>query len=237
MTRPLTLRIAGEAGNLSRSEVLYRTLSEEILSGALAPGTRLDETSIAQRFSVSRTPVREALLALVASGLAIKKPHRGVAVASVSRRRLHDMFETMGDIEALCAGYAAERMDPAERYALEAQHRDSASMVRAGDPLDYERFNTAFHDAIYRGAHNGYLEEMAHTVRQRLSPFRGAQFRLEERLAKSYEEHGRVVDAILRGNAAEARAAMYGHVEVVGVASEYFAVDEGEDSSTAAEDG
>ena len=222
----VTLDLGNGEDRLSRSEALHRVLANDILSGAIPPGAKLDEVSIATRFSVSRTPVREALQYLVASGLATKEPHRGVVVAEINRKRLHDMFEVMADMEALCAAYAAERMTPAERNALERLHHDSSSMVRSGDHETYEAFNIEFHSAIYRGAHNEYLEEAALSIRQRLKPFRGAQFRLEDRLSLSYEEHDEIVTAILRGNADRARETMRAHVTVVGEVSEYFAIDE-----------
>lgn len=226
MTQGFTLRLAGSEGGLSRSEFLYQTLSTEIVDGVYTPGDHLDEKSIADRFDVSRTPVREALQALVASGLAFRLRHRGVMVASLGREKLNDMFEVMADIEALCAGYAAERMTAEERYQLDTFHRDSARLVRDGDPQEYAQANTTFHNAIYSGAHNDFLAESALSVRQRLNPFRGAQFRLERRMSDSFAEHQKIVDAVLRGDADGARDAMNDHVRVVGTASEAFAIEE-----------
>ena len=235
MRQGFTLRLAGLEGGISRSEFLYQKLSAEIVDGVYTPGDHLDEKSLAERFDVSRTPVREALQALVSSGLAFRLRHRGVMVASLGRKRLNEMFEVMADIEALCAGYAAERMTADERYKLDAFHRDSAGMVRDGDPLVYAKFNTAFHNAIYSGAHNGFLAESARSVRQRLNPFRGAQFRLDRRMSQSFEEHQEIVDAILRGDADGARIAMTRHVRVVGTASEAFAIEEQAENDTASD--
>lgn len=226
MRQGFTLRLAGLEGGISRSEFLYQRLSAEIVDGVYTPGDHLDETSIAKRFDVSRTPVREALQALVASGLATRLRHRGVMVASLDRRRLNEMFEVMADIEALCAGYAAERMTAEERYTLDAFHRDSARIVRDGDPVAYAKFNTSFHNAIYSGAHNDFLAESARSIRQRLNPFRGAQFRLDRRMTESFEEHQKIVDAIVRGDSEGARQSMNNHLQVVGEASETFAVDD-----------
>ena len=230
----LDLKDGSGDDRLSRSEALHRALANDIINGAISPGAKLDETSIARRFNVSRTPVREALQYLVASGLATKEPHRGVVVTEITRQRLRDMFEVMACMEELCAGYAAERMTPGERNALERLHLDSSEMVRSNDPESYETFNTAFHNMIYRGAHNEFLEEAALSIRQRLKPFRGAQFRLEHRLSRSFNEHDDIVTAILRGNSERARETMRGHVTVVGEASESFAVDGTEFRVTAA---
>src|SRR3954471_16263881 len=105
--RPSPLR-----GKVTRAEELRLQLADEIVRGVLPPGAALDETDIARRFSVSRTPVREALRQLVASGLVEARPHRGAVVAQPSPDRLTEMFEAMGELEALCAWFAAERMPP-----------------------------------------------------------------------------------------------------------------------------
>lgn len=230
MKQGFTLRLENLREGISRSEFLYQKLAAEIVDGALSPSEHLDEASIAKRFDVSRTPVREALQALISSGLAFRVRHKGVLVASLDRLELRDMFEVMADVEALCAGYAAERMTARERYELDALHRESATLVRDSDPAAYARFNWRFHGDIYRGAHNDFLAESADAIRRRLNPFRGAQFRLGQRMRDSFEEHQAVVDAILRGDADGARVAMNSHVRVVGVASEHFAVDPKDDA-------
>src|ERR1700737_5591839 len=86
---------------ITRAEELRLQLADEIVRGALPPGASLDETDIARRFSVSRTPVREALRQLVASGLVDARPHRGAVVAQPSLDRLTGMFEAMAGLEGL----------------------------------------------------------------------------------------------------------------------------------------
>ena len=103
------------ADKVTRAEELRLQLADEIVRGVLPPGSALDETDIARRFNVSRTPVREALRQLVASGLVESRAHRGAVVARPSLDRLTEMFEAMAELEALCAGLAAERMPPADR--------------------------------------------------------------------------------------------------------------------------
>jgi DNA-binding GntR family transcriptional regulator len=116
---------------ITRAEELRLQLADEIVRGALAPGAALDETEIARRFSVSRTPVREALRQLVASGLVEARAHRGAVVARPSLERLGGMFEAMAELEALCAGLAAQRMTPVERQRLEAIHESAISAMPA----------------------------------------------------------------------------------------------------------
>jgi len=197
------------------AEEIRRELASRIISGDLAPGEALDETSLAGEFAVSRTPVREALRLLAASGLVDQRPHAKTLVAKPEPETLAGMFEVMGYLEALCAGLCAVMMLPAERDALDALHQEMAGIVRDGDATRYAEANDAFHAAIYEGAHNAYLNEITRSTRQRLQPFRRAQFGALGRLAKSHREHRAVVDAILQADRDAAEAAMRKHIAIV----------------------
>ena len=199
----------------TRAEELRLQLADEIVRGALVPGTALDETKLARRFKVSRTPVREAIRLLAASGLVDARAHRAAVVARPNAEQLEGMFEAMAELEALCAGFAAERMTSAERRILEDIHEKLRVLIQNGDPQRYHEVNEAFHAGIYSGAHNAYLAELTLSTRARVQPFRRAQFRNLGRLAKSHVEHDRVVEAVLRGERAIAAAAMHAHIITV----------------------
>ena len=217
-------RPSSQRDKVTRAEELRLQLADEIVRGVLPPGSALDETDIARRFSVSRTPVREALRQLVASGLVEARAHRGAVVAQPSLDRLTEMFEAMAELEALCAGLAAERMPPADRQKLEAIHEELRVLSHAGNPERFHEVNERFHNAIYAGSQNGYIAEMTLATRVRVQPFRRAQFRNLGRLAKSHAEHDRVVVAIMRGDKAGAAAAMRAHIELVRGEYELYAV-------------
>ena len=217
-------RPASYSDKITRAEELRLQLADQIVRGALKPGMALEETDVARRFNVSRTPVREALRQLVASGLVEARAHRGAVVAQPSLERLGAMFEAMSELEALCAGLAAERMAPVERHRLEAVHEELRGLSHAGNPERFHEVNERFHNTIYAGSHNGYIAEIALATRVRVQPFRRAQFRNLGRLAKSHAEHDRVVVAILRGNRAGAAAAMRAHIEFVRDEYEVYAV-------------
>jgi DNA-binding GntR family transcriptional regulator len=209
---------------ITRAEELRLQLADQIVRGALAPGAALDETKIARRFNVSRTPVREALRQLVASGLVEARAHRGAVVAQPSLERLSAMFEAMAELEALCAGLAAQRMTPVERQRLEAIHEELRNLSHAGNPERFHEVNERFHNAIYAGAHNTHIAEITLATRVRVQPFRRAQFRNLGRLAKSHAEHDRVVVAILRGDKLGAANAMRAHIGLVRGEYEVYAV-------------
>ena len=98
-----------------------------------------------------------------------------------------------------------------------------AGIVRAGDAARYAEANDAFHAAIYEGAHNLYLNEITRSTRQRLQPFRRAQFGALGRLSKSHAEHSAVVDAIMQADRAAAEAAMRKHIAIVETAYQQLA--------------
>jgi DNA-binding GntR family transcriptional regulator len=208
---------------VTRAKGLRDLLADEIVNGLLAPGAPLEEVELARRFGVSRTPVREAIRDLAASGLVEVRPHRSAIVSLPSLEKVYGMFEMLAELEALCAQFAAARMNNIERRRLTELHDYLASLVRDGDPERYHHGNEEFHALIYAGSHNDYLEEMTLTTRTRISPFSQAQFRTLGRLALSHAEHERVVTAIMRGDQAAAMAEMRGHIATVEVAYERFA--------------
>jgi DNA-binding GntR family transcriptional regulator len=223
-TAPRNDRALPPVRKITRAEELRLQLADEIVRGVLPPGAPLDETDIARRFKVSRTPVREALRQLAASGLIETRAHRGAVVARPSIERLTGMFEAMAELEALCAGLAAERMPPVERHKLEAVHEELRVLSHAGNPDRFHEVNERFHNTIYGGSQNTYIAEMTLATRVKVQPFRRAQFRNLGRLAKSHAEHDRVVVAIMRGDRTGAAGAMRAHIELVRDEYEIYAV-------------
>ena len=208
---------------VTKSQDVYRALSTDIGRGLLKPGTQLDETLIAERYGVSRTPIREAIRQLEAAGLVEARPHRGALVRSLSEQQLDEMFAVMAELEGLCARWSSFAMTAGERKHLQAVHAQAGHFVQLPDRAAYVAANDAFHSAIYEGAHNGYLAELTRSARRRVSPFRQAQFDEPGRLAKSHGEHDGVLDAILRGDGDAAYAAMRAHLSVVRTAVEEVA--------------
>lgn len=194
------------------SEHIHQALTEDITSGTLKPGEELDETVIAQRFNASRTPVREALRQLGASGLVEIRPRRGVIVSRLTAERLSDMFEASAEIEAVCVRLASYRISAIERAKLQTLYNDSERLVQAGRVEDYREFNSRFHQAIYEATHNHFLIDQALSVRARLLVFRNAQLRYHGRLAHSHEEHGEILRAMARGDGEEAARCMREHM-------------------------
>jgi DNA-binding GntR family transcriptional regulator len=201
---------ADEKGLLS--DMIRQAVADEIATGALKPGTPLDEQQIASRFGASRTPVREALRQLAVAGLVDIRPRRGVTVAMMSPERIMDMFETTAEVEAMCVRLATYRISPVERSDLQLMHEASVVWVRNGDLNAYDDFNRRFHEAIYRATHNQFMVEQAIGIRSRLSAFRRTQLRRDMRVAESHHEHGEILRVMARGDGEEAARCMRAHM-------------------------
>jgi DNA-binding GntR family transcriptional regulator len=199
-----------------RADLIADELEEMILAGAFKDGDRLDEIRLAQRFGVSRTPVREAFQRLVVSGLAVQMPRRGVFVTLPGPVELMEMFETMAEIEAACARLAALRISDAALDELHETNRLCRQALESRDVDGYYQENERFHQTIYDQTGNGFLAREARRLQHRLKPYRRIQLRLRGRAAQSMAEHDSVVEALSAGDQAGAAEAMRGHVAVQG---------------------
>ena len=198
------------------AQEVRRMLEEEINDGRLMPGDALDERALAERFRVSRTPIREAIHQLAAQGLVRAIPRQGVYVSRMSIKELLAMFELQAELEGICARYAARRMTQEQRATLKSIYERQIGCIERSDSIQYAQENADFHEVIYRGAHNRYLAEQARLIRRRTEIYRQNTFQREGRAADSCREHGRVVEAILGGNGENAYQAMRDHISVGG---------------------
>lgn len=199
----------------TRSERLADEITTSILSGEFRPGLRLDEKMLAERYSVSRTPVREALRQLASTGLIDVKPRRGATVVRATSAQIEMLFGAMAEVEAACARLSAISMTPLERRRLANFHESMVKFVLQNDGEGFADANLRLHTQIYLGAHNAIISDFATGLRRRVAPFRRAQFRIQGRLPRSHEEHKKVVDAIVSGDAAAAHTEMFHHMSLV----------------------
>ena len=199
-----------------RADVILNELEEMVFAGLLSDGDRLDEIKLAKQFDVSRTPIREALQRLVASGLAEQIPRRGVFVRQPGAVELMEMFETMAEFEGVCGRFAAQRISDQALGALEQANQRCRDAVEASDTDKYYSENELFHHLIYRQAGNSFLEQEVLRLHRRLKPFRRHQLRLRGRMAQSMSEHEAIVSALRSGDSERAGALLRSHVAVQG---------------------
>jgi len=201
---------------MSQAFRLKQAIEDAVIAGDFLPGDRLDESSLAERFGVSRTPIREALLQLGAEGFIDVRPRRGAIVSVPTPTRLFEMFETMAEFESACGRLAARRLTPDHEAAIEAAHRGCETPAREGDSERYYEVNRQFHEAIYRASRNEFLAEQALALHKRLSAYRRIQLRARNRLVQSLQEHAGILEAIRAGDEQLAATRLHDHVLVQG---------------------
>lgn len=194
------------------ADEVYRKIADDIAMGVFSPGERLDESQLAARFQVSRTPVREALKQLAVTGLVAYRPNRGSVVAEMTPVQLDQMFEVIGELEATCGRHAALRMTEIERQRLCELHAQSRVAIQNQDADAYDAINKDLHSVIIQGCHNPVLIEMVTGLRHKISPFRRTQFRNLARMSASYEEHSVIVEALMARDVVTCYREMRGHL-------------------------
>ncbi|MBL1405586.1 MAG: GntR family transcriptional regulator [Rhizobiales bacterium] len=202
--------------NQNRADHISAELQELIFSGVYKDGDRLDEISLAERFDVSRTPMREALKKLASSGLVEHIPHRGVFVRQPGPIELLEMFEVMSEFEAICGKLAAARISESALDDLKAANSKCQTAKENNDVDGYYLENERFHQIIYKQSGNAFLANEAQRLQKRLQPFRRVQLRFRGRIQQSMAEHEQIVKALFNGDAELAESTLREHVSIQG---------------------
>ncbi|MGJ7522451.1 GntR family transcriptional regulator [Variovorax sp. LT1P1] len=196
----------------SQPERIRSALLQAIEAGELLPGDAVDEKALADRFGVSRTPVREALLTLAAQHLVRIVPRSGIYVHAPAASELVSMLEALSELEAVVARLCALRMDPGQRDRMQRLTEATRQAAAAGDRHGYETENGHFHDALYEGCGNPVVVEQVRQLRLRLAAFRRRVRDQPGRLLSAAVEHDAVVAAIVDSDAERAAQAMREHI-------------------------
>jgi len=188
----------------------YDLLLEAIDSGALPAGTRLREAELAERFRISRTPVREALKRLEAQGLVLHEPHHGAVVASLDYGQMAELYHMREVLEGAAAGLAATHSTATEVEILrEMVERDRGLLA---DPAALAATNRAFHRQVRLSSRNRFLNATLENMRMSLALLAGTTLAVPERGGASVEEHAAIVAAIEARDAGAAEAAARRHI-------------------------
>ncbi|HEY0233370.1 MAG TPA: GntR family transcriptional regulator [Dokdonella sp.] len=207
---------AAVAAPVSRTDAALAAIEQMIYDGTLLPGAALDERRLAEHFNVSRTPIREAVQQLQARGLLRVVPRQGIYVERVSLVELRNMLETLQELEAIIAKFAARRIDVAGRKALEATCARCVAAAKALNYSEYAARNSDFHEVLYAASGNRYLIEQVKLIRQRTAIYRKGLFEKTNRLERSAAEHLQIMQAVVGGDAKAAEACMRDHIIVGG---------------------
>ncbi len=170
-----------------------RTLIQE---GDLAPGEKLAEQELCDRFGVSRTPLREALKVLAGEKLVEIVPNRGARVVRLTIADLEEVFPVMGALEALAGELACAKITDRQITGIRRLHKDMVKHHRAGNLPEYFRVNEAIHDTILQAANNATLAKMKDGLAGRVRRARYRANMSEQRWTQAVAEHDEILDAL-----------------------------------------
>ena len=213
----------GEHG--TKADEIALALEDAIVSGEVPPGTVLRQEQLSEQFEVSRTPVREALRRLAATGLVSFVPNRGVRVREISRDELREAFLIRAELEALATELATPLIDDEGLAALEDAEARFADVTTAlldrsrpeSERLrltgEWMRANYGFHDVIYEASRAPQVARAAKSARRTfLSQWRPGGPEIDELYQQNVRQHRAIKDAIVARSAAGARAVAREHV-------------------------
>ncbi|MGW4303631.1 GntR family transcriptional regulator [Streptomyces sp. NPDC004646] len=189
-------------------EHVLATLREDIIAGRLGPGDRLVERELAERFGVSRVPVREAIRALVAEGFVLFESARRTVVRRLAPDDVRELFELREALEVYAAGLAASRATRGDLKELRELLGEATAATEAGDAETITDVNTRFHDRILATAGNTLLVSVMEPVDGRLRWLTRRNTKWSELLT----EHRELYEAIASGDPERARAHALAHV-------------------------
>lgn len=201
---------------MTLAESLRQKLEVAIAAGHLEPGSRLDEQEIAQRFGVSRTPVREAFRLMAANHLVELRGRQGAVVRRIKAQALIEMFQVMAELEGLCARLAARRVTQAWGSEIGEIHQRLVAAGATGEIDVFYDINQEFHEAIYEAARNAFLAEQTRKLRNQVAAYRRRVTRMPNRIADTVREHEAIMQAILAHDPERAHSAMRDHVNLLG---------------------
>ncbi|WP_347310340.1 GntR family transcriptional regulator [Defluviimonas sp. SAOS-178_SWC] len=187
----------------------YTLILEAIDSGIYRPGDRLVEAELAERFGVSRTPVREALQRLETQSM-LARDGRSLIVASLDHNQLAELYVVRSELEGLAARLAAKHATPEEVKVL--SDMVAADRAHVGDPSELSRANRRFHKQIHLASHNRYLVQQLDLVHRSMALLATTSLAAEGRGLAALNEHAEIVRAIAEGDGEAAQAALRSHI-------------------------
>jgi len=187
----------------------YDLILAAIESGTYRPGDRLVESELAERFGVSRTPVREALQRLETQAMLIRDG-RSLMIAALDHTQLAELYTVRAELEALAASLAARHATPEEVRVLDQMVAADRQIL--DDPDALSRANRRFHHLIHLASHNRYLVQQLDLLGRTMALMARTTFAAEGRATRALDEHQAIVDAIRAHDPETAAAAQRAHI-------------------------
>jgi len=187
----------------------YSLILEAIDVGVYKPGDRLVESELADRFGVSRTPIREALQRLETQSL-LTRDGRSLIVASLDHNQLAELYVVRSELEGLAARLAARHATDEEVRLLRSMIEEDARLLN--DPQALSRANRRFHKQIHLASHNRYLVQQLDLVHRSMALLASTSISVAGRGERTLEEHSAIVEAIASGDGDTAYIALKEHI-------------------------
>jgi len=198
------------------ADKLISDIRKEVSSGILKPGDQLEVTALAERFGVSRTPIREAIRTLVESGVLETRPRKGSFVRVLSAKQLLDLFQVAAELEGMACRLAALSLTKENVEAIESGLAKCTQAAEFQNNVEYAMANLDFHTAIHNASGNDWLIEQLRQLQINLNSYRTMPYEIRGRLKKSTDEHKIICDAILSGDGEHACNLMRDHMMLQG---------------------
>ncbi len=193
-------------------EDVVERLREQIFFHELAPGSWLDEQSLAMAFGISRTPMREAIKVLASEGLVTTKMNKGAYVTEIDRRDLEQIFTVLSLLEGQAAKETAIKASEAQLTQLDNLHHRLEKAAADRDTEQFFEINVKFHDLIQEIAGNKWMNGVIEDLRKVLKLHRRDSLTRSRRLLSSLVEHREILQAILKRDPLAADLAMRKHL-------------------------
>jgi phosphonate utilization transcriptional regulator len=197
----------------SLTRLMADAVENLILTGEMSPGTKLNEAAIAERFGVSRGPLREALRMLEESGLIRQEKNRGAFVREIDLDEAAEIYDVRAGLDATAGRLLAPRITPEQVAALRALADEMQEVAGRNDVDRFHRLNLAFHDRLIGFADNRSLSEIYQRLVKQLALFRRRNLLVPQAIPLFADEHSAIVDCLAAGDATASGEALYRHAQ------------------------
>jgi DNA-binding GntR family transcriptional regulator len=194
---------------------IYYKVRELIESGAIAPGSQLDERTLAESLAVSRTPLREAIATLVEEGLVERRPYRGNFVRVFTIKQINDLFEVRKALEGLASRLAVPKLSDAHLKELYLILDESQVALERGDLAAYSVADQRFHRMMAQITENETLIESLGRLGRQIQMIRVSANRDPHNVERTAQERTRILNALESRNAELTAQLMEEHIEGV----------------------
>ncbi|GFE62494.1 GntR family transcriptional regulator [Geobacter sp. AOG2] len=184
--------------HLTLREKILENIRDAIISGALKAGSRVSEPDLAERYGISRTPIREAFRQLESEGYLTVIPRRGAVVSEFSEKDVEEFYAIKSILEGYAARRACEKLTAKEVERLQAINDRLAELALHNDIKAFFKTHSDFHDVFIRAADNEKLRELIASLVTRFQRLRLMSISLPGRMDISVQEHQKIIEAFRR---------------------------------------